>query len=121
VKARWAFVVNLPGYAGGLNTVPTALGNDGLLDVCTFKHGFFWHGLRYAASVAVGMHQKLSDCLCWQARRLRIESDAEVPYQLDGDPGGLLPVEIEVLPRRLTLIVPASPSRQAVPNPEPEH
>jgi diacylglycerol kinase family enzyme len=29
-----------------------------------------------------------------------------VPYQLDGDPGGFLPLDIEVLPERLTLWVP---------------
>jgi diacylglycerol kinase family enzyme len=41
-----------------------------------------------------------------QVRRIRIDSDAEVPFQLDGDPGGTLPVEIEVLPQRLNMIVP---------------
>jgi diacylglycerol kinase family enzyme len=29
-----------------------------------------------------------------------------VPYQLDGDFGGRLPVEIDMLPRRVTLFVP---------------
>jgi diacylglycerol kinase (ATP) len=29
-----------------------------------------------------------------------------VPYQLDGDPGGLLPLDVQVLPGRLTLVVP---------------
>ncbi len=41
------------------------------------------------------------------ARRVRIESDRPVRYQLDGDPGGMLPLDIEVLPGRLTLVVPA--------------
>ena len=40
-------------------------------------------------------------------RRLRVTAEEEVPYQLDGDPGGVLPVEIEALPGRLTLVVPA--------------
>jgi diacylglycerol kinase (ATP) len=44
-------------------------------------------------------------------RRLRIESNETVPYQLDGDPGGVLPLEIEVLPGRLTMIVPRSRAR----------
>jgi diacylglycerol kinase family enzyme len=30
-----------------------------------------------------------------------------VPYQLDGDLGGFLPVEIEILPMRMTLLVPS--------------
>ena len=33
-----------------------------------------------------------------------IESDESVPYQLDGDPGGELPVRIRVLPGRLTFV-----------------
>jgi diacylglycerol kinase family enzyme len=45
--------------------------------------------------------------------RLRIEAeDSElndaIPFQLDGDPGGVLPLEIEVLPGRLTLIIPTN-------------
>jgi diacylglycerol kinase family enzyme len=36
-----------------------------------------------------------------------VDSEEEVPYQLDGDPGGVLPLEIEALPGRLTLVVPA--------------
>ena len=39
--------------------------------------------------------------------RLRITAEEETPYQLDGDPGGVLPVEIEVLPGRLTLLAAA--------------
>ena len=40
--ARWAFVVNLPRYAGGLQFVPGAIGTDGLLDLCTFHRGNWW-------------------------------------------------------------------------------
>jgi diacylglycerol kinase family enzyme len=42
---------------------------------------------------------------------LRIESDEPVPYQLDGDPGGLLPVDVEVLPERLRLVVTPAAAR----------
>jgi YegS/Rv2252/BmrU family lipid kinase len=106
--ARWAFVVNLPRYARGLNMAPQACGVDGLLDVCTFRRGSLVRGLVYLAAVMCGRHQSLADCVYLQARRLRIEADSEVPYQLDGDPGGNLPLEIEVVPRRLTLVVPGT-------------
>ncbi len=104
--ARWAFVANLPQYAGGLGIVPHACGTDGLLDVCTFRRGSLFRGLIYLARIILGSHQSLNDCVNLQAARLRIESDAPVPYQLDGDPGGYLPVEIEVVPGRLTVVVP---------------
>jgi len=103
---RWLFAFNLPCYGAGLHIAPEADGSDGLLDICTFRHGGLWHGLYYAAAVLAGTHQRLSDFARWRVGRLRVTSVSPVPYQLDGDPGGFLPVEIEVLPKRLTLIVP---------------
>ncbi len=107
LTARWLFAFNLPCYGGGLRIAPQADGSDGLLDVCMFRRGNIWHGLRYLAAVLLGRHQALADCTIRRARRLRITAEDEVPYQLDGDPGGVLPVEIETLPGRLTLLAPA--------------
>ncbi len=106
IRARWLFAFNLPCYGGGLSFAPAADGSDGLLDVCAFGRGSFWHGLRYAAAVIRARHERLADCTTRRARRLRITSEEEVPYQLDGDPGGTLPVDVEMLPDRLTIIVP---------------
>ena len=103
---RWLFAFNLPCYGAGLQIAPEADGSDGLLDVCTFRHGGLWHGLYYTAAVLTGTHRWLTDFARRRAGRLRVTSDSKVPYQLDGDPGGFLPVEIEVLPKRLTLVVP---------------
>ena len=108
VTARWVFVCNLPRYGWGLRVAPEAVPTDGLLDVCTFRRGSLFHGLRYTAAVQLGgWHRRMSDCVMRQARRLRITSEEPVVYQLDGDPGGVLPVDVEVLPSRATLVVPA--------------
>jgi diacylglycerol kinase family enzyme len=48
---------------------------------------------------------RLSDCIIAQATHIQIDADQPVLYQLDGDPGGCLPLTIEVLPRRMTVIV----------------
>jgi diacylglycerol kinase family enzyme len=106
-SVRWMFAFNLPCYGGGLRIAPQADGSDGLLDACGFRRGHLWPGLGYAASILLGRHQRLADWTAWRARRLRITSEAQVPYQLDGDPGGMLPLDIRVLPGRLTLVVPA--------------
>jgi diacylglycerol kinase (ATP) len=103
--ARWAFVVNLPCYAGGLGFVPEAIGTDGMLDVCTFRRGSWVQGVRYLTHVVLGRHGQLADVDICQAAALRIESDHQVPYQLDGDPGGWLPVDIRTLPGRVRLVV----------------
>jgi diacylglycerol kinase (ATP) len=106
IGVRWLFAFNFPCYGGGLHIAPEADETDGLLDICTFRHGGLWAGLYYTAAVFAGTQRWLTDFAERQVARLRVTSDAQVPYQLDGDPGGFLPVEIEVLPGRLTLIVP---------------
>ena len=97
MSARWLFAFNLPCYGGGLRIAPQADGSDGLLDVCTFRRGGLWHGLRYVAAVLLRQQHRLADFAVHRvARGCGSPSEAEVPYQLDGDPGGFLPVEIEV-------------------------
>ena len=112
ISARWVFVVNLPRYAAGLQIVPDAVGTDGLLDVCTFKDGSLFSGLRYLAGILLGQHRSWEDCITQQTHKLRIEAVGEVPLQLDGDPAGQLPVEIESLPGRVKLIVGESWARR---------
>ena len=81
--------------------------------MATFRYGSLLQGFRYLSYLWTGRQSRLSasDYGRLQARRIRIEADMQVRYQLDGDPGGLLPLEIEVLPNRLTLLAP--PERAA--------
>ena len=107
VVARWAFVFNLPCYGWGLPLTPDAVGTDGILDACTFAGGSLFAGLRYVAGAQCGArHRRMADCRMLRGRRFRITSEEPVAYQLDGDPGGHLPLEVEILPGRLTLVVP---------------
>jgi len=108
IDARFAFVVNVPRFALGLRFVPEAQADDGQLDLCTFSGGSLFHGLWYLGNVLLHKHQQLSDCTVRPVRRLRIESDRPVPYELDGDASGFLPLDVHIEPNRLTLIVPPS-------------
>lgn len=107
ISARWFFAFNLPCYGGGFRIAPRANAADGLLDVCALRRGRFWPGLWYAANVLMQRHERLGGCTIARLACLRLSSDAEVPYQLDGDPGGMLPLELRVLPGRLSFIMPA--------------
>ena len=105
IKSRWAFVFNLPCYAMGLPIAPDARGNDGLLDVCTFRRGSMASTCLYLGAVLTRQHAKFRDCKLGRSNRIVLESAEAVPYALDGDPGGFLPVNIESVPNRLTLLV----------------
>jgi diacylglycerol kinase family enzyme len=105
-SVRWAFAFNLPCYAGGLQITPQANGFDGLFDVCTFRPGGLLAGLWLLVMVLLRLHPRFSGGEIRRAKRLRLTSEGVTPYQLDGDPGGVLPLDIEMLPGRLTLVVP---------------
>jgi diacylglycerol kinase family enzyme len=111
---RWLFAFNLPLYALGLPIAPDALATDGLLDVCTFERGSTWSVLRYLWHVRRGCHLGLPDfglrrCSCF---RLEGPNSVELAYQLDGDYGGTLPVDVELLPGQLRLLVTPETARR---------
>ncbi|GAB4134695.1 MAG: diacylglycerol kinase family protein [Thermogutta sp.] len=103
----WAFVFNLPKYGWGLPLTPKADGTDGQLDICTFARGGVARGLWYTAVSQLAIHSTLPDCRLARARRVRITSSERVAYQLDGDPGGVLPLEIGVEAGRVPVVVSA--------------
>lgn len=115
-EACWFFLINQPRYADGLAIAPAATGDDGLIDACSFKCGGILRSLRYLLAIRSGTHAKLADFRTEKLSKFRIEvigSDQKNPavplvsYQIDGDWGGYLPLEIESLPGRLCTIMPA--------------
>jgi diacylglycerol kinase family enzyme len=106
-SCRWMFGFNLPLYALGLPIAPDASAADGQLDVCTFERGNVWSVLRYLWHVRRGAHTALTDTVTMRGRRFRLEAhdSLSIAYQVDGDYGGTLPVDVEVLPGELRLLV----------------
>ncbi len=106
-ECRWMFGFNLPLYALGLPIAPDAVATDGLLDVCTFQRGSTWSVLRYLWHVRRGCHLGLADAALKRYGHFRLEGPIgqDIAYQLDGDFGGMLPVDVEVLPGELRLVV----------------
>lgn len=103
-QVPWVFVANLPAYAGGLSIIPRANPQDGRLDIATFSGSGRLRGLSYALWIALRRHIYCHDFRSTTADSLRIESEGEVGYQIDGDFGGVLPLEIRVLPARVRLL-----------------
>ncbi len=104
-SAAWLFSFNLPRYAANLNFCPQADGSDGLLDICSFARGGTWSGFYYLFQLWLARHHRLKDFRHTRASRFRLTSEVPVAYQIDGDPGGHLPLEIDVLPDRLRLLI----------------
>jgi diacylglycerol kinase family enzyme len=108
-----AFLFNLPRYALGLPFAPAARGDDGWLDLVVFRRPGPFHALRYLWLVVRGLHLKRAGVDHRRVRRAVVSSTEDVPFQLDGDPGGYVAAEqdrswsAEVVPQALAVIVPA--------------
>jgi diacylglycerol kinase family enzyme len=108
------FGFNLPLYALGIPIAPEAEGTDGLLDMVAFTRGGLSSVVRYLWHAMRRRHGALSDTMLFRTRRVRLEADGvpDVAYQLDGDFGGTLPVDIEVLPGQLRMFVSREAARR---------
>jgi YegS/Rv2252/BmrU family lipid kinase len=99
-------VSNIQLYGGLVKMTPEARVDDGLLDIRIFKGmGPTWV-FRHVAGVFT--HRHLSDPMVshFQGRHVDIYTAEPFPIQLDGEPVGLTPVSVRVVPRALRVLVP---------------
>ncbi len=106
VEGEFVVIANLPTYALQMPVVPTASGVDGLLHMRVFRLQRGRDVPRLLWSIRRGTHEQSLDVIRLTGRRFRIESDIPVPIQADGDPLGMTPVEMEIEPSAVELIVP---------------
>ncbi|HZI20032.1 MAG TPA: diacylglycerol kinase family protein [Pyrinomonadaceae bacterium] len=100
-------VVNGPFAGGGMNFVPAARPDDGLLDVATACGLSRARVVRELARVHRAGHLANPKVLLAAGSRLRIETpdeDDSLPLEADGDPRGHTPVELRVMPAALRVV-----------------
>ncbi|MGV3531669.1 MAG: diacylglycerol/lipid kinase family protein, partial [Chthoniobacteraceae bacterium] len=64
---------------------------------------------RYLGHVLVGQHTRLSDVQYFQASKLHVSSEDQVPVEADGELAAELPVQFEVAGKKLRVVVPERP------------
>jgi diacylglycerol kinase family enzyme len=101
------FLFNVPLYGLGISIAPEAVPDDGWFDLCVFERPGLPNLIRYLAALVSGCRGQLPDCVHRKVRKVSLSSTPPAPVQLDGDPAGHLPVNVEILPQTLTLLVPA--------------
>ncbi len=101
-----AIASNVRLYGGLIEVAPYARLNDGLLDLCIFKGYRFPQFIHHVYSVFSGKH--VSDPLVEMKRvaRLIVETARPFSIQVDGEPIGKTPVQIEVKPLALKALIP---------------
>ena len=104
----WAvFVCNTAQYTWRVRMAPEAIEDDGQLDFVLFHHCGRIDLLRVAAAI-FGRGEPAADQPHMEVVRgvtLRVDAEPPAPWQADGEVGGSTPVECEVEPKALMLIV----------------
>lgn len=112
------FVFNAPRYALGLPFAPAARDDDGWLDLIVFRKPGPLQALYYLWKVFWGTHLDDPGVFHRRVKRVEVTSRHRIPVQIDGDPGGYLPLPtavdqsdgwiVEVIPAAVDVIASAS-------------
>lgn len=104
MRAHSVVVANSGAYGHGLQIVPSAVIDDGLLDVMTVADGPRRKVVAFMSKAKTGSHVDSDDVAVHTAREVTISADRAVPVYADGDLLTQLPVTIAVRPAALSLI-----------------
>ena len=97
-------------HGGGMQPCPRARMNDGLLDITVIEYMNPLEVLRNIHLLYSDDVYRLSKVHRLEARRLRARADQPMLVEMDGEPIGYLPLEVEILPRRLNVLLSPSSS-----------
>jgi diacylglycerol kinase family enzyme len=101
------FVGNISRYAIGLQILHYADFGDGLLDVCIYKCASLLRLVKHVVLTILKQHAAGGDVIYCQGKKITVSSEqANIDTEIDGDPGPALPVEIEVVPQAVNVMVP---------------
>ena len=112
-EAGWVIVGTSRCYAGNIWATPGADAFRDDLEVVVQKTGGRRAAMAFLFGMPSGRHVRRDDVVRRVTGWVRIESavpDVNVPYQIDGDVAGVLPVEISIDPQPLMVRLPARPA-----------
>lgn len=108
----WILVSQVAAYGGPLVFTPDATPGRGTFEVLIQRGGGRWGVVRLFRTAffawLFGRRCRLDDVTFHQARRIRLTSadGRPVPLQVDGDPGGQLPAELDLVPGAVRVVAP---------------
>ncbi len=104
-EASFVQVANAHSYGGPFTFVPQAQADDGWLDIVWYTGRTRWHILKYFWKAFMGDGADCCDACHMQGKKVVLSSPQRVPVQIDGDCCGYLPVEINIIPKAIAILV----------------
>ncbi len=106
IEGAFVLIGNGALYGPALKLFSEASNDDRLLDVMVFKDQSPTDILRYVSGITLGRAEKTKGIEYVKASRIRVESDIEVPFEVDGELAGVTPIDFFPCDKQLTVFVP---------------
>ncbi|MGE5335182.1 MAG: diacylglycerol/lipid kinase family protein [Nitrososphaerota archaeon] len=106
ISALMLIIGNTRLYGGALTFTRHAIADDGLLDVVIVGGGSLVYRLGVLRNAFLRRPRRGPQVRYQRVRSIRVEADAPLPVQVDGEVLGTLPMSFSIAPLALTVIVP---------------
>lgn len=106
LQIMFAAVGNSRQYGGGIRITPSAVIDDGLLDVCIVHRTTRMELLRTLPKAYTGAHVKSPFVETLRSRELHVSSSDRLPVYADGEPLTETPVSFGIAEQKLRVVVP---------------
>ncbi|HBZ84377.1 MAG TPA: diacylglycerol kinase [Verrucomicrobia subdivision 6 bacterium] len=106
IRGAMVLIGNGRHYGGPFQFFPRAEMADGKLDVCIFPKSGPLDLLWYLQAVLLGGPNSLPEVTYMQVAALRVEAEKAVALEVDGEYTGKTPVDFQIVPKGLEVIIP---------------
>jgi YegS/Rv2252/BmrU family lipid kinase len=105
-KLLFSLAVGVCRYnGGGIQQLPRAVANDGLLDLTIIRPVHWWHVIFRAARLFNGKIYSIGHVQHAQGKVVKIASAPHIPLETDGELQGETPITISVVPQAIKVVV----------------
>ena len=106
-RVKSVLLANMGKITGGLEAMPTASPNDGLLDIGILKAATLAHWVHLIGSALLGRAHRDPALEVYQVRKVTLRPRSPQPVQFDGEDGGTTEeLTVEIVPRAVYVLIP---------------
>lgn len=105
-EATVTFIGNVKGYYGPVRFTYLAKVDDGRFDICIIRAKSRIGIPKYIFGAVTRTLRSFADVIYVRGKEVKITSESDVLYQMDGDPGGRLPATFHTTPGAVKIFVP---------------
>jgi YegS/Rv2252/BmrU family lipid kinase len=105
VPGEWVVISNTRNYGGLFTMADRAAVDSGHLDVCVLRSAKIGRLIGVGLSGLTGGLSARDDVTYLTGRRVRIHSEQAIPFEIDGDYVGETPLEVELIPAAVPILV----------------